>query len=232
MTSIPVLNAAQASAWDAKAREAGTPGAALMERAGQGVATIVHRAYPDLAAGVVVAAGRGNNGGDGWVVARVLAVLGARVSVAEVPGPRSADADQQRAKALAAGVTLLETGAPWPAAAVLIDALLGTGAEGPPRDGVRDLAARVSTHGAPVVAVDGPTGLDLSTGAAHGPIRAAHSVTFGGVRRGHLLQRDWCGRISVLDIGFPAADPAWPTLADDGWAAATLPRLSSTMHKG
>jgi NAD(P)H-hydrate epimerase len=229
---VPVLDAAQATEWDARARSAGTPGATLMERAGQGVATVIHRAYPDLTPGVVIAAGRGNNGGDGWVAARVLAVLGTRVSVAEVTGPRTPDCETHRARALEAGVTLLEAGAAWPPAAVVVDALLGTGAQGPPRDGVLELAERAARHGAPIVAVDGPTGLDLSTGEAHGPVRAAHSVTFGGVRRGHLFQRDWCGRVSVLDIGFPSADASWPTLVDDVWAAAVLPRLNSTMHKG
>src|SRR5712671_372548 len=132
--SVPVLNAAQASAWDGRARDAGTPTSQLMERAGQGVATVVHRAYPDLPNGVLVVCGRGNNGGDGWVAARVLAVLGARVWAAEVPGDRSPECEAQRTKALSAGVMLAE--ATWPNASVVIDALLGTGAQGPPRDAV------------------------------------------------------------------------------------------------
>jgi NAD(P)H-hydrate epimerase len=121
---------------------------------------------------------------------------------------------------------------PWPVTGAVIDALLGTGAAGAPRGPVGMLAARVASFGAPIIAVDGPTGLDLSTGVAHGPIRARCTVTFGGVRRGHLLARDWCGRIVVVDIGFPAPDPQWPVLADDRWARAALPPFEAAMHKG
>src|SRR5439155_1455897 len=74
--------------------------------------------------------------------------------------------------------------------------------------------------------------LDLSSGEAHGPVRAALSVTFGGPRRGHLLARDWCGKIVVVDIGLPPVDPSWPLLVTDGWAGARLPKLTPTMHKG
>src|SRR3989454_210313 len=121
---------------------------------------------------------------------------------------------------------------PWPAAAVAVDALLGTGAAGPARGDVLALAQRLVTYGAPIVAIDGPTGLDLSTGEAHGPLRADVSVTFGGPRRGHLLARDWCGKVVVVDIGFPPPDPGWPVLVTDAWAGARLPKLAPTMHKG
>jgi NAD(P)H-hydrate epimerase len=80
--------------------------------------------------------------------------------------------------------------------------------------------------------VDGPTGLDLTTGVAHGPIRATLTVTFGGLRRGHLLARDWAGRVVVVEMGFPPADPAWPAFVTDAWAAAMLPGFSPAMHKG
>jgi NAD(P)H-hydrate epimerase len=63
-------------------------------------------------------------------------------------------------------------------------------------------------------------------------VRAQLTVTFGGPRRGHLLAREWCGKIVVVDIGFPPSDPAWPVLVTDAWAAVRLPRLQPTMHKG
>jgi NAD(P)H-hydrate epimerase len=56
--------------------------------------------------------------------------------------------------------------------------------------------------------------------------------TFGAPRRGHLIAREWCGKVIVIDIGFPPADPSWPLLATDAWARATLPAFHSTMHKG
>src|SRR5207244_10756798 len=120
----------------------------------------------------------------------------------------------------------------WRAAAVAVDSLLGTGAAGPARGDVLALAQRLVAYGATVVALDGPTGLDLSSGEAHGPVRAALSVTFGGPRRGHLLARDWCGKIVVADIGLPPADPSWPLLVTDVWTGARLPKLTPMMHKG
>jgi NAD(P)H-hydrate epimerase len=130
------------------------------------------------------------------------------------------------------GVRELAREEPWPAAAVALDALLGTGAAGPARGDVLAQAERLAAYGAPVVALDGPTGLDLSSGEAHGPVRAQLTITFGGPRRGHLLAREWCGRILVADIGFPPPEPAWPALVTDAWAGARLPRLLPRMHKG
>ncbi|MBI4503706.1 MAG: NAD(P)H-hydrate dehydratase [Gemmatimonadetes bacterium] len=231
---IPVLSAAQAAAWDERARlEAGIPSRVLMESAGRGVARVVAREFgADLSRGVIVAAGPGNNGGDGWVAARALQAIGVRVLAAESAGERTPDCAANRVLALATGVEELPAGTPWPAAGLVIDALLGTGAKGAPHGAVGALAERIQAYGAPVVAVDGPTGLDLSTGEAHGPVRAQLSVTFGGPRRGHLFAREWCGKIVVIDIGFPAADPTWPELANDQWARTILPPLRAMMHKG
>ena len=113
-----------------------------------------------------------------------------------------------------------------------MDALLGTGASGPVRNEVAQLANRVVTTGVPVVAVDGPTGLDLTSGEAHGPVRADLTITFGGVRRGHLLAREWCGEIVVVDIGFPPPEATLPVCVTDRWASEHLPPLRETMHKG
>lgn len=232
--SIPVLNAAQAAAWDERARtEASVPSRVLMDAAGRAVAALVARVYPAaLRHGVLIAAGHGNNGGDGWVVARALHAIGVPVWVAETASDRSPDCAANRALAIDDGVPTLSHDAEWPAAGVVVDALLGTGAAGAPRAHLATMAGRVAEHRGPVVAVDGPTGLDLSTGEAHGPVRADLSVTFGGVRRGHLLQRDWCGTVVVVDIGFPPPDPAWPTLFGDAEARGLLPPFRAAMHKG
>ncbi len=232
--TLPVLNAAQAAEWDAIARrEFAIPSRVLMESAGRAVAVVLAREYASvLGAGVLVVTGHGNNGGDGWVTARALHALGVPVWVAELDRERSADCEANRALATVEGVTVLPPGAGWPAAGVIVDALLGTGASGPPRGAIGDLAERVAGHGAPVVAIDGPTGLDLTTGEAHGPVRAALTVTFGGVRRGHLLQRDWCGLVVVADIGFPPPLPEWPTLFTRADARRLLPAFRADMHKG
>lgn len=231
---VPVLTAAEAAAWDTRAREdAAIPSRVLMEAAGRAAAQVIAREFAAvLDQGVLLAAGFGNNGGDGWVVARVLRAMGIRVSACETAKDRSRDCEANRRLALADGVALLDAGASWPAAGLVIDALLGTGAGGPPRDPLASLARAIAEHAAPVAAIDGPTGLDLTSGEAHGPVRAALTVTFGGFRRGHLLQREWVGRVVAVDIGFPPADPSWPMLVTDRWAGGVLPRMGAAMHKG
>ena len=233
MNAIPVLSAAEAAAWDSAARtQFRIPSRVLMDTAGRAVAQVLVRECPDaVKRGVLVAAGAGNNGGDGWVVARALHVAGIPVWVSGLD-PKTDDAIDNRALARLDGVHELGREEPWPAAAVAVDALLGTGATGPARGDVLALAQRLVAYGAPIVAIDGPTGLDLSSGEAHGPVRAQVSVTFGGPRRGHLLAREWCGKVVVVDAGFPPPDPAWPLLVTDAWAGARLPKLAPTMHKG
>ncbi len=233
MTGVPVLAAAEAAAWDSLARtQYRISSRVLMESAGRAVAAVLVREHPEVlerGAGVVV--GAGNNGGDGWVVARALQAAGVPVWVAGLD-PKTDDAIDNRALARLDGVRELARDEPWPAAVVVVDALLGTGATGPVRGDVLAQAERIAGHGTPVVALDGPTGLDLSSGEAHGPVRARLTVTFGGPRRGHLLAREWCGRIVVVDIGFPPPDPGWPVLVTDAWAGERLPPLLARMHKG
>ena len=231
---IPVLTAAEAAAWDTRARaEAGIPGRVLMEAAGRAAAAVIARECAGLLdRGVLVVAGPGNNGGDGWVVARALRAAGVRVWGTDLPKERSPDCETNRTLALADGVAWIESGERWPAAGVIVDALLGTGAAGAPSGPLAELARLVAAHGAFVAAIDGPTGLDLTTGIAHGPIRAALTVTFGGLRRGHLRARDWVGRVVVVEMGFPPADAAWPQFVTDAWARSVLPGFGPAMHKG
>jgi NAD(P)H-hydrate epimerase len=110
--------------------------------------------------------------------------------------------------------------------------LLGTGASGPPRAPVAALLERLLDLEVPLVAVDGPTGVDLLSGTVHGAARADLTVTFGGVRRGHLLARDEVGDVLVADIGHPPAEPEWLGLVTDDVAAEWLPRLRADSHKG
>ena len=233
MIHVPVLSAGEAAAWDAAARtQYRIPSRVLMETAGRAVVQVLVAELPDaVTGGVLVGAGAGNNGGDGWVIARALHAAGVPVWVASVD-PKTDDAIDNRALARLDGVRELGREEAWPQAAVVVDALLGTGAAGPAKGDVLALAQRLADYGAPIVAVDGPTGLDLTSGEAHGPIHARLTVTFGGPRRGHLLAREWCGKLVVVDIGFPPADAGWPVLITDAWAAERLPRLAPQMHKG
>jgi NAD(P)H-hydrate epimerase len=94
------------------------------------------------------------------------------------------------------------------------------------------LLERLADLRAPIVAIDGPTGLDLATGVTYLPTRADLSVTFGALRRGHLLARDDVGGVVVADIGHPPPNPDWPVLVTDEDAVDAIPRLRARFHKG
>lgn len=233
MFPLPVLTSEQARLWDREADLAGLPLAALMESAGRGVAAVVAARFPAaLRQGTLVAVGPGNNGGDGWVVARALEAAGLPVWVTSSGGTASALNTLEAGLARAAGVREVEPDGPWPAVGLLVDAILGTGASGALRPNVAALVARLAELELPVVAVDGPTGLDLDTGVSRSGLRADLTVTFGGYRRGHLLARDDVGDLAVIDIGFGPPLEAWPRLLTEREAARAVPRLAADAHKG
>jgi hydroxyethylthiazole kinase-like uncharacterized protein yjeF len=184
-----------------------------------------------LRAGVLVAVGPGNNGGDGWVVARVLHRLDVPVWVTST-GPGSELRERMARLGRADGVREVAPDGPWPTVALAVDALLGTGATGAPRPAIATLLERIVDLEIPIVAVDGPTGVDLLSGIVHGTTRADVSVTFGGFRRGHLLARDEVGHLVVVDIGHPSPDPTWPVVITDLQAAEWLRPLRARDHKG
>jgi NAD(P)H-hydrate epimerase len=205
----------------------------VMETAGRAVARLaVDRFRVETGQGTLVACGSGNNGGDGWVVARALHREGWPVWVTESAAPGEGIAASARADALADGVRVVDPSGPWPGVGLMVDALLGTGARGAPRGAIAELLDRLRELHLPVVAVDGPTGLDLATGVDHGAITATLTVTFGGPRRGHLLARDECGTIVVADVGLPQPPSDWPRLVTSAWAAGQLTPFPASAHKG
>lgn len=185
----------------------GTPGLALMEKAGRAVADRVAARHPP-ATGVVVVAGPGNNGGDGFVAARVLAERGYRVGVLLV-------GDTSRLKGDAAQAARLWSGTVAPAqpeglagAAVVIDALFGAGLDRPVEGLSRAMIAAMNGSGAPIVAVDLPSGINGATGEVMGlAAMAAETVTFFRRKPGHVLLpgRLHCGGVRVADIGIGEA---------------------------
>jgi hydroxyethylthiazole kinase-like uncharacterized protein yjeF len=187
--------------------EAGTPGPTLMERAGRAVADAVARAHP-VGARVLVACGPGNNGGDGFVAARVLAERGFRVEVALLGAREALRGDAAGAAARWSGpVMALQAAEPW-RADVVVDALFGAGLQ---RDLAGEAAAfvtRLNESARPVVAVDVPSGLDGNTGLVRGSaVAATETVTFFRRKPGHLLLpgRLLSGRVRVADIGIQPA---------------------------
>ena len=230
---LPVLSPLQSTAWDARAERAGIALATLMDAAGRATATVLLREFPHAARqGVLVAAGTGHNGGDGWVLARALHRLDMPVWVTSLPGTPAPLTAHVAALARADGVRDVAPDGPWPSLGLVVDAILGTGASGAPRAPAAALLERLLDLDLPVLAIDGPTGLDAGTGVVHGATRADLTVTFGGFRRGHLLARDEAGDIVVVDIGHPPAEPGAPLFVTDAFAAARLPALHASDHKG
>jgi len=233
MSAIPVLTPDQARQWDASAGASGIPLHTLMENAGRAAATLLAARFSErLRLGVLVACGGGNNGGDGWVIARALHSAGVAVWVAAAEAASRELPAAMARLARESGVREVAPDGPWPNVGLLIDALLGTGAVGAPRGAVAALVARLADLSLPLVAIDGPTGLDLADGVQHGPLRAALTLTFGGYRRGHLLARDEVGDVVVLDIGLPPPDPGWPSLLVEAAAALAVPPFPARAHKG
>ena len=233
MPAVPILSPAESEQWDALAEAAGASRAALMECAGRAAGAVLADRHPiALARGVLVAAGRGHNGGDGWVLARALHRVGVAVWVASVPGERAPLAAAAARRALADGVREIPPDGPWPSVGIVVDALLGTGARGAPAEPLQSLIDRIAELRVPVAALDGPTGVDLGTGVVHGSPRADLTITFGGFRRGHLLARDEVGDVVVVDVGHPQPRGEWTRLLSDRWAAHRGPRFSAADHKG
>ncbi len=227
----PPMTAEAMRGADARAQRQGISGTQLMEQAGAAVAAGARALLTTtgrLAHGpILILAGPGNNGGDGFVAARYLARAGLRCVVVLVatearPGTPDALRNWQRldgeplVERMHAGsprdVNMLLTG--LERAALIVDALLGTGITGPLREPLRDavdLTWRARGAGIPVLAVDTPTAVDLTSGAASDPVvRADATITFHRPKEGlrTRIGSALAGRVLVAPIGIPpAADP-------------------------
>jgi NAD(P)H-hydrate epimerase len=207
-----ISSAAQVRALDAAIIEGlGVPGAALMEIAARGVAEVVRERLGSRGR-VGIAVGPGNNGGDGWAAARWLAGWGIAVEVVSVGAqPKSGDAAIMREAAIRAGIH----GATWsgtlPPADLWVDALFGTGLARPLDGDFAAVIEAMGASGAPIVAVDLPSGLHADTGAILGTApRAAATVSFGRCKPAMFNGEgpDRCGDVTLVDIGLDAAPGA------------------------
>jgi len=198
--------------------EFGVPGVVLMENAGRGAAEVL------LALGargpVVVCCGKGNNGGDGFVIARHLDNRGVPVRVLLFARPEelSGDAALNCGILRRSGVPIdVRGGQPVDAESLrrdlagadwVVDALFGTGLAGAVRPPFDQVIAGINAGAAKVLAVDIPSGLDCDTGEPLGAtVRAQHTVTFVGPKKGFAnpAAREWVGTVHVVDIGAPRA---------------------------
>lgn len=198
---LELLTPAEMAEADRLTIAAGTPGYVLMERAGIAVADAVARLAP-LGGRVAVLCGPGNNGGDGYVAARVLRQRGFRVTVAASTPPRTGDA-ARAAEQWGGSVAPL---AGWRAGEpdIVVDALYGAGLGRDIAGEEAEVVAALNEAGCRVVAVDVPSGIDGRTGAVRGiAVRAHETVTFCRRKPGHLLLpgRSHCGTVRTADIG-------------------------------
>ena len=213
----------------------GTPGVDLMEQAGIAVA--------DAAANlpgrrVVVVAGPGNNGGDGFVAARHLAARSYDARVSFVGDCNKLRGDAAAAAARWSGP--VDAAAPDQLAGcdIIVDALFGAGLDRPVEGLARTMIEAMNASIAPVVAVDLPSGINGTTGGVMGvAVRATRTVTFFRRKTGHLLLpgRLYCGPVTVVDIGLPASvlDSIKPTTFANGpqlWRAQ-FPVPKAESHK-
>lgn len=200
--------------------EFGLPGIALMENAGRGAAEQIHAAVATGSA--VILCGKGNNGGDGYVIARHLELLGWQVAVfsavplEDLSGDAAINADVAKRSGIAITCLADAEQAQWREAfgkaSVVVDALLGTGASGAPRGAVATAIeaineVRHASSACTVCAIDLPSGLDCDTGVAAGAcVRADLTITFVAPKLGFQepTAAPFLGRAEVVSIGAPA----------------------------
>ena len=207
---LPDADAQRAlDAWAIEQR--GIPGLMLMERAGAGLAELTARHVPE---GIVaIVCGTGNNGGDGLVAARLLREAGREVDVQLVGSSHALEGDARAncERLPGAPPRPLNPGSLFEVAGI-VDAVLGTGARGAPRDEALDAVetiAAAAEHGVTVVACDVPSGVDASTGEVAGPaVRAVATATFHAAKPGLRIApgKPHAGEVVVVEIGIPADD--------------------------
>ena len=224
--ALPAISGEAMTGTDRRAQALGVPEERLMEHAGTAVAAAVRALAVDLGrwgtGPIVILCGPGNNGGDGFVAARRLALAGASVVVGLVASdtrPAGATAARNWDRiARDAGITKVHLPVARDVAmfehgietsAVIVDALLGTGVRGVLRDPIRtavEVIVRAAAAGVPIVAVDTPTAVDLSSGEPSDPaVRADLTVTFHRPKTGLLTRRGaaHAGKVLVAPIGIP-----------------------------
>ncbi len=244
MSTLPytLYRAEQVRALDRAAVDlAGIAGAELMERAGAAAFDALRTSWPG-AQRIAVLCGAGNNGGDGYVIARLALQAGLDVQVvALTPAARlrgeARGAQERYVAAGGRGAARLE--AALAGAQLVVDALLGTGLRGAVEGEWRAAIEAVNASGCPVLAVDIPSGLAADSGAVLGAaVRARQTISFIGLKQGLFTgqAREYCGRLTFAGLGVPAAiygavQPA-ACRCDYPWAAQWLSRRARSAHKG
>ena len=228
----------------------GIPGVVLMENAGMQVVRFIETKYKSLASlKVCILAGKGNNGGDGFVVARHLYNAGAKVKVFIVApqGDIQGDARINLDILLQMDVDVLEVAAErdWDKlkmaltfSDLLVDALLGTGFKGTLAAPFAKVIAMLNSVNRPVIAVDIPSGVDANTGQAREAVKAAATITLALPKQGMLMHpgADYVGELIVADIGIPICllqdEAIGQNSIDTARIKEILPKRQAWAHKG
>ncbi len=226
--------------------ELGIPGRQLMENAGRAASDVIEARFGGMSdRRVLVFAGKGNNGGDGLVVARMLAERGAQVAVVTLATDDRATEDTAANLAPLRemeGVEIVSTadfrsfGSALPPS-LIVDALLGIGGTHELREPVGALASWMNEQIAPIVAMDVPTGLNGHTGrASKDTVRATATIAMGALKTGLLLGDGptLSGDVEVVEIGSPETiirEEATAFRATDAWMRSILPRRGHDAHK-
>jgi hydroxyethylthiazole kinase-like uncharacterized protein yjeF len=196
--------------------ERGTPSLELMEAAGRAVAEAAAGLSPQ--GPIRVVCGKGNNGGDGFVAARLLREMGFEAEALllwpgeELRGDAAVNYEHFGGELLAGDPSTRLAGS-----GAIVDAIFGTGFEGAPRDPAAAAIAAINSSGAPVVACDVPSGVDASTGEVKGEaVRAAVTVSFHAAKLGQrIAPGKWrCGELRVVPIGIPPGAPGEPVAGE------------------
>ena len=217
----------------------GIPGYELMNRAGAAAFRCLRERWPK-ARRITVCCGGGNNGGDGYVIARLAREAGLEVQLLAMKDPQDLRGDAARAaqdwQACCGRVDEADAAIEGE---VVVDALLGTGLDRAPADDWAELIERMNRSGCPILAVDIPSGLRADTGMPLGTtVRAELTVTFIGNKRGLYTGQAgrWCGERRFVDLDTPAeihaALAADATLLDAAELSELLPPRPADTHKG
>jgi ADP-dependent NAD(P)H-hydrate dehydratase / NAD(P)H-hydrate epimerase len=246
---MKLVSAAEMRELDRRAiQDLGIPSLVLMENAGRTTFQILRREFPSLPGEVAVLAGRGNNGGDGFVVARYLANAGLPVAVFllaprdQVSGDARVNLEILSHLGIAVEEVLTDTDLNpvihrLAKAGLIVDALLGTGLNSPVKGLMAALIDRVNHLRTPVLAVDIPTGLSADTGEVLGvAVQSRVTVTYGWPKLGQLIPpgRDYVGRLWQADISIPPAlaREVPLELAEPGILRLLLPPRPFASNKG
>jgi NAD(P)H-hydrate epimerase len=234
---VKLYTAEEMSRADAGAQERGIPGGVLMERAGAQMASLALERFAPRSA--LIVSGGGNNGGDGFVIARELHRSGVEVTALATKGEYEGDpaTNLEALRNLDVGLISAEDlDSELASVDLIVDALLGTGFSGEVREKEAGIIEKMNSASAPVLAVDVPSGVDGATGEVQGvAVFADLTVCAHAVKVGCVISpgREHSGEVVAVDIGIPQEADVKPSLlwTDAASLRGKIPRTAEPAHK-